>query len=996
MAAPRFGKLTGPVTLGVPPWGVPRLGSGVPLVGRRAELDRLHAALTAAGTGQAGAVLISGDAGVGKSRLLAELVEHARSRGMAVLTGRCLDVGEVGLPYLPFVEALSGLDEEHAQSLRQRPVLGRLLPGLAAPDGRTGADQAMEQLRLFDAVHGLLGELAGERGLLLALEDLHWADASTRDLVRFLLSRLDAQRVLVLATYRAEDLHRRHPLRPVLAELSRLSTVDRIELAPFDEAEAGAFVSALTDGALPEQAVRGIVERSEGNAFFCEELTAVYGAGGGVPTGLAELLLARVERLSQPARRVIRVAAGAGRSVAHTTLHAVSGLPEAELEEALQESVQHNVLVSDRDGYAFRHALLRETVYGDLLPGERVRVHAGYARVAEAEGASAALAHHSMRSHDLPTALVASVRAANQASEMRAPSEALRHLEQALQLWDVVPDPELLTGSAELSLLWTASVMASAAGEPERAAAYARTAVAKADATAAPESRAYARHQLATTLLPLNVYGSEVSTVVDEAWELVRDRPPSAARAKVLALRARVWVWTAEHGLTVDELRVCAEAALADARRVGASAVEADATITLAVFAEWEGRTGEAIQLCQRAIRRAVGIGAYQVEYRARLNMSINLFFQDRIAESVAELELACRRAGEIGLPWADGGVRARCGLAWVRFLIGDWAGARAAAQVTEAPPLAAARVRASTLCVLAAQGEFEQLDATVRGLEEHSRDALTRTTTAIAAAEAALWRNEPERAVERAREAMNWLAAQARMEVPNALWIACIGVSAMADVAERARRRRDHATLDRAVSAGEQFLTMPQLHSHWPTDGHLSFEQRAPEARAMKARVAAETSRLHGHDEPALWQVAVHEARRMPYWRALAQWRLATALLARGDRPQAVQVLRQAHDTAVDLGTEPLRAAITALAKRARITLSEQEAPPEPPSTLTPRERSVLELVANGLTNRQVGAQLYISEKTASVHLSRVMAKLGASSRTEAVSLAYDRGLLS
>ena len=192
------------------PCDVPRIGSGIPLVGRRTELAALESALSGAADGRAGAVLLAGDAGVGKSRLLAELTTRARADGVTVLTGRCLDVERAGLPYLPFVEALGRLPESGASRL----------------------DDAMEQLRLFEAVHTELTERAANSVVLLALEDLHWADAATRDLLLFLVSRLNRQRLLVVATYRVDDLHRRHPLRPLLTELGRLSTVDRVELAP--------------------------------------------------------------------------------------------------------------------------------------------------------------------------------------------------------------------------------------------------------------------------------------------------------------------------------------------------------------------------------------------------------------------------------------------------------------------------------------------------------------------------------------------------------------------------------------------------------------------------------------------------------------------------------------------------------------------------------------------------------------------------------------------
>src|SRR6266702_1213295 len=289
---------------------VPRLGSGIPLVARATEMARLRASLSRAEAGAASAVLVSGDAGVGKSRLLEELGRAAETRGGLVLSGRCLDVGETGLPYLPFVEILVQLNRTDPDAVRRWPALARLLPESIMPVQPEPANNAprpgsrtvmperdLGQLQLFDAMFGLLTDLSSGRCVVLVVEDLHWADSSTRDLVSFLLSRLRTQRLLVVASYRSDDLYRRHPLRPLLAELVRLPAVDRIDLTPFDRENSRRFVAALAEEPLSDTMIRQIAERSEGNAFFAEELMASCVADDcdGVPTGLADVLLARIE-----------------------------------------------------------------------------------------------------------------------------------------------------------------------------------------------------------------------------------------------------------------------------------------------------------------------------------------------------------------------------------------------------------------------------------------------------------------------------------------------------------------------------------------------------------------------------------------------------------------------------------------------------------------------------------------------------------------------------
>ena len=944
---------------------VPRIGSGIALVARQQELSALRDALAAASDGRAGAILLAGDAGVGKSRLLAELVAHARADGVRVLTGRCLDVERAGLPYLPFVEAL----------------------GQLPTSGVSALDDATEQLRLFEAVHDQLTELTADGCVLLALEDLHWADASTRDLVLFLLSRLNQQRLLVVATYRVDDLHRRHPLRPLLAELARLSTVERLDLHPFDRTEAMAFVTALTDGMLPESTARRIAERSEGNAFFCEELTAV---SGDLPAGLTELLLSRMERLSRSAQRVVRAASGAGQAVEHSVLQAVTDLDVDDLEEALRESVQHSVLVAADSGYAFRHALAREAVYADLLPGERVRLHAAYARMA---ASPAELAHHSLRSHDLRTTLTASVEASNEATRLRAPVEALNHVEQALQLWAGIEDAEQLCGTTELSLLRTAYRMAVATGEVDRSIAYGRSAIEQADPLGDPEMSAELRYRLAEALLPLENCGHEVTKVVSQAWQLVRTRPPSPAKARVLALRSRAWVWSWRPDIIIAELHGYAEQAMEMARTVGAIDAELDALVTLAVFAEWEQRIEEARKLGRQAATRASRAGAYDVEIRALINLSVNLLFAGLIRESITVADEVIQRAAEVGLTWHERAIDARTGRLFCLIGLGEWAAALSLDDLSRAPKWVTHRIEAVRLTVLAAQGRFAEVDEISARLAVEADNDRTLEHVWMAQGDAAMWRGRFDEAVDHAGRVLDWLDTLSRSAVVSSRLAGVLIAAALAELADQARRRRDQTELDQVLALAERRVAQVRRHIDAAPQGQRLHEERNPEATGLLARLNAELSRLRGHDDPELWRKAVEDCGELLYWKAQSYWKLAGALLKVGQRDEAATALRHARDIAVHLGATPLLNAVLALGKRGRIALPGVE--PDEEDVLTPRERAVLELVAAGLTNKQVGSQLYISEKTASVHLSRVMAKLGAGSRTEAVSLAYDRGLL-
>jgi predicted ATPase len=512
-SAPVAGPFPSPLATPILAGMVGRFTSRV-FIGRAEELRRLAVTLDRAEQEQPQLVLLAGDAGMGKTRLLVEFADRAQQRGSRVLVGGCVELGDIGLAYLPVVDALRGLvdDPEDAELVAEvavtAPGLSRLLPEVAR-SGPTGAlaGDGLEQLQVFDAVRVLLLRRSQRSPVVLVLEDLHWADRASRDLIAFLARTLRSGRVMLVADYRSDELHRRHPLRPLLGELVRVPGVERLELAPFSRAELAEHLEAIAGVPLAADQVERIYERSQGNPFFAEQLLAASAgdADVGLPSTLADVLLARVQGLSEPAQQVLRVAAVAGRRVSHRLLAEVAGWSEADLERGLREAVGAGVLVADRTSgtYMFRHALLQEAVYTELLPGEQVRLHAAYARVLarEAEGVAAELAHHCLTSNDLVGALSASIHAADQADAVLAPAETLRHLSSALKLWERIPEAPAITGTDRVDLLLRAAAAASAAGDRHRAVALAQDATGTADATADPARAAHGYERLGRYLI---------------------------------------------------------------------------------------------------------------------------------------------------------------------------------------------------------------------------------------------------------------------------------------------------------------------------------------------------------------------------------------------------------------------------------------------------------------------------------------------------------------
>src|SRR6266568_1755450 len=396
------------------------------LIGRGEELAVLAAALDRALAGETGFVLLGGEAGVGKTRLLRELSARAEDAGFGVLSGQCVEPGAEGLPFAPLVDVLRTLARTMPPDQLGRVLgpaasaLSRLLPELAPeaqPPGSAG--ETPQKAQLLELVMGVLGRLSAVRPVLLAVEDVHWADGSTLDLAAFLIRSLPAARVLLVITYRSDELDRHHPLRPLLAAWERDRSVRHVGLRRFGREEVAAQLRAIL-GADTEPGVADVVfGRSGGNAYLVEELAGVVRAGGdpaGLPPSLRDVLLSRVDALSAAAQRLLRTASVAGRTVPDRLLAEVAGVARAELFAALRETVENHLLVVDPagHGYQFRHALTRDAVYEDMLSeaaetlrgalallpaGQTTRAHAvvlmalatAYGRVnASAEGGEAA------------------------------------------------------------------------------------------------------------------------------------------------------------------------------------------------------------------------------------------------------------------------------------------------------------------------------------------------------------------------------------------------------------------------------------------------------------------------------------------------------------------------------------------------------------------------------------------------------------------------------
>jgi DNA-binding CsgD family transcriptional regulator len=984
------------------------------LVGRQEELARLRGLLDEAAAGRAVVALVSGDAGVGKTRLVTELAGQARRAGFAVLTGHCAELADT-VPYLPLADALrdaaAGAPSAGPlhDALAARPVLSTLLPDTGGDKPLGGDMPGLVQQQLFGAVLGMLAELAEASPVLLVLEDLHWADRSTRDLVTFLSRMLHRERLAIVATYRTDDMHRRHPLRQVVAELARLPSVTTIALGPLDALAMAEHLMSLSGRPLDAATLDSVITRAEGNAYYAEELLAATSAGGELPARLADLLLARTEQLSPVAQQVLRILAVTGRRVDDELARQASGLAGPEYDEAVREAVAHQLLVPDgQQGYTFRHALLREAIYADLLPGERTRLHGRLAellnderRLAEVPGTAAELAHHSLASHDIPGAFAASVLAGREAERLAAPAEAHRHYDQALSLWERVADPEKLSGLSRGKLAFRSATSAADSGDYTRAVQQLRRLLSFADrATIDPVLACRAGERLAYFLLDLDEEEAAV-TVAEDAVAALPAEPPRWERARALATHARALLTLKDE----EPSRSRAQEAITAASAAEAPWVEADALVTLGSLSERAGRVEETIELFTRAHEQARSAGVLGVELRAAFQLArVQLEWGD-LSAAAETAHRAGQRAEEAGVGLAPYGYDLQYLHYLAHYQAGQWDHAQEladgfTARVGSEPE---ARLSAMALFIEVARDTAAVADRRTWLEPFFDRDQFTAWIGRGLLAEHALWHGDTPTAVALAQVTVRAIESEEGYS-PRVIRPAAAGLCALADQAWQARAAGDEERARAAVAEAEGLVHAAREGAAYPA--HPDFALGV-DGRGWLARAEAEWHRAQGDNDPAAWQTVVDTfGPAFVYETARSRWRLAEALAEAGRRDEAQRELLAAAEVADRIGARPLRSALSDLARRAR--LADRPVPAiagrgqagggaaarDPLGGLTERETEVLRLLAAGHSNREIAAELFIATKTASVHVSNILGKLGVATRTEAAAVAHAQGI--
>jgi DNA-binding CsgD family transcriptional regulator len=949
------------------------------LVGRREQLAVLEEAVRRAETGEPQFVVVSGEAGVGKTHLMGYVAERLQETGARILRTTCVELGTYGLPLVPVTAALRQIvGYVGADTLRRSMPGGEALLALL-PEHGTSTPEPDRLARLYDLFAVLLQRFGTDHPAVLVIDDLHRADRSSRELLAFLAPTLRACRVLVLTAYRTDELAQDHLLRPFLAELGRIPSVRRLELTRFNRAETAQLIAGVLGHRPSAALIQRIYHRSGGNAFFALEL-ARAGDPAVLPESLRDLLLQRTTELPDQARRLVQVAAIGDRPIPHRLLASVSGLGEAELLAGIRRAVDARILMPDGDGYAFRHPLTRDAVRDGLLPVERARLHRAVAKALEADRGlippdryATELAFHWHEAGEAAKALPALLRAADQAGRLSAHAERAQLLTRALGLWPKVPQPQRPAGHDLVELFESAITAAGWAGDHAQAIDLIGDALEVVDSARDPERVAMLLAHRGMALHTLGRGGA--LTAVGESLAVLPSEP-TVGRARVLDL--------------------------------------------LAVVLELRGRCAQAAQLAEEAATIAGRHGERQLQLNAQATLGWALAEAGAFRDALAVLGAAGELAAADGNATQLARIHLNTARAWQG--LGDYAAATRAvrAGIEAAGQAGLQRALGSAACVLLAHvlsmtGEWDQADAAAAGALEPGPPDTIAAALHAARAEVALGRGERDLA----RDQVSLAVALAGDAAELSPWTLRV-LKAQAEVAIQ-EGRVDHAreVLARALPAVHQpgdLLAAWELLGTAAKVARLAWvratamSQPSDEAFTTELRQAA--SRLPA-DSPAMSAYATWVAAELgdgvswapvaaawdeigqPFQAAYARLRAAEAAVADGQREAARELLEAAATAARRLSAQPLLAEIHWLARHASLRLAGEADATEEGSDLrrlglTDREVEVLRYLADGRSNKQIAERLFISTKTVGVHVSSILAKLGVASRGEAAATAH------
>jgi class 3 adenylate cyclase/tetratricopeptide (TPR) repeat protein len=849
----------------------------VPMVGRADELRVMSTAYDRVRAGHSQLMLITGAAGIGKTRLVEELTGRIRSAagGAQVRIGESAPMAGAALAYGPFVAALGN-------------EAGWLL-------GDDSADHMLAaRHRLFVRVFELLARLAAGSPLVVVLEDLHWADDSSRELLTFLAVRLRTEPVMIVGTLREELTDE---IRRWLAELEHRPRVTRLRLDRMADAEiAGLVAEEVPAGASPDH-VAMVVAAADGNPLYARELA--HADPGSSPASITDAVLAKAGAQGADTRAVIDQLSVADGGLSHELLAAAARLSEARVLGAARAGVDAGLLATDGGGYSFTHALIRQVIYAQLLPGRRRRLHRRLAEALAGRPGSdpGLLARHWQLAGSPDRAAAAALLAARRAVSVRAYPEAKKNYALAIELADGQPPggPEFLDDAARA---------ASWAGDPEQAAAWTADALAQSPG-ATPVDRARRLERLGRYLWQTGDPRAAVD-VTEQAMVILEAEPPSELQARVLAALATRRVFLGE----ADAALPLVTRAMAVAEQTGADAVYAHGLATLGIIEARYGEVDDGLADLDAAFTLACRIGSLEDIIRAAANRVHLLYCAGRFAEAVEVARAGRSAAAALGAPPAmTAGIGNNAAGALVAS--GRWAQAdRLLAELLiESPPNFTRYLHVHQLELAVGRGETQRAADLAADLRKSPEDPRLAGPLHMFLAEQALAADDLAVA---AAEVIDGLAALSGAGLAEEeIRLLADGTRLAADLASRPASARPVALPDGWDQLAATFTGKAGL---------IVAEHGAgqPDLAAFSVQVTSEDARRLGRDTPATWRAAAqawHSAGR-PYWEAYARLREAAAALQAGEDEQATSALTACQGLARDLRATPLLTRVDDLTK--------------------------------------------------------------------------------
>ena len=970
---------------------------GIPVIGRERELADLAAALDSAIEGRGGLVMLVGEPGIGKTRLAEELTAVARDRGALVAWGNCFEGGSTP-PFWPWVQAIRSLLTEPSDATRSAldaraaviaeivPEIADITPGLKpAPE----LDPEQGRFRLFDSVTSFLNELATSKPLVVVLDDLHWADRSTLDLLEFVAQDISSKPVLLIGGYRDMELSRRHPLSETLATLARARGFQRITLRGLESREVGQLVEVVGDIALTSELIEEIHGRTEGNPFFVTEVTRDLSReaarrGGDfdavkfrIPEGVREAIGIRLNRVSESCNDVLTQASVIGRRFSLAQLQAVvnapnsgndSSITEDRLLDVLEEAVAAHIveeLPESVGEYQFTHALIEQTLADELSPTRKVRMHARIAEALEAlygddaeKFANELAIHYEQAQTVLGTDRMVkySVLAGKAANDSLGYAESLIHFERAWEALKDEPMDDRLAG-----IIWgLARAEISAAAEPGRLVIGVDHALEAFDYYVATEQ---VDNAIAIAVMPFLSFGIDSAVKLNQkAVELVDDDHPSASY-----LLSQYAVQIANLEGRFDEATQYFERAINLARSRQDLASEALALSRMASVEFVTGRARESLQICLDCLEVARSAGERLAEFMANNLAAVALIGLGRTAEAVEHGDIG----HSLAITWRDN------------------------ARIAQLfPARAIPRILA---------GRWDEIDEMV---------------TTIEAKTVSIWVIKSQLAVQRGHGSAREYADDTREMIseafaqrnPIATWF-------LASYCLVLRRSRISADFERAAdwTPFQEMISSSSSHSWTVVEAFYSLHSADHFAlsksygklceidlivvsNVVLQTLLGEIAAMLGNTETAEqhFELAIEQCRDAGWSPeiAWAEYSHAEMLLERaapGDNEKAAELLGEAIGIAAELGMAPLEKRLLVLREKADSTPAHA---PAYPDGLTAREVEVLKEIAVGKSNREIAEALFISQNTVIRHVANIFSKTGSANRAQAAVYAAERGL--